>query len=73
MQNKIFKHLLSLFFVLLLLSIFAIHWSSAEKIKLTENAKAEEKRKADLYLKNFGVPPEYPKEKQENKTAENNK
>lgn len=87
MHNKIFKHLLTLFFVLVLLTIFALHWNGTEKATSTKNPQETnltvEQKRTEAYLKSFGVPPELgvspeqlkalENQKQQNKTAENNK
>jgi hypothetical protein len=82
MHNKIFKHLVTLFFVLVLLTIFGIHWTVNEKSSGTKNPQEKstmeiEQEKRNAYLEIFGNPPEAINPElmntQENKTAEKNK
>ena len=84
MHSKIFKHLLTLFFVLVLLTIFTLHWNATQKATSTKNPQEinqqvnqqevnqmEEQRK-EAYLKTFGIPPELGISPEQIKTLEKN-
>jgi len=82
MHNKVFKHLLTLFFVLILLTVFRVHWNAADKtpgIKSEQSSKTlkdEEKIRSEKYLRIFGYPTEFGRNpegrSQENKTENKN-